>query len=123
MRVFPKLLPGTVFCFLLVVVLLLLGSGSAAGQQPPNDGDFVFPEVDDLGIGDPCTVQPSPEVPYVRQGICQRARDCAWFVSRLILEKFDIKRDVCYFEVHEPVVCCVEIKQSAKEELDQSNLI
>uniref|UniRef100_A0A182QAF9 CLIP domain-containing serine protease n=1 Tax=Anopheles farauti TaxID=69004 RepID=A0A182QAF9_9DIPT len=121
MRTLPRLLPAFVSCFLFVV--LLLGSGFSAEQQPSFDGDFVFPAVKDLGVGDPCTVQSSPAVPYVRQGICQRVRDCATFVSRLITEKFNIQRDVCYFEVYEPVLCCVEMKQSAQQELDTTNLI
>uniref|UniRef100_A0AAG5CVM6 Clip domain-containing protein n=1 Tax=Anopheles atroparvus TaxID=41427 RepID=A0AAG5CVM6_ANOAO len=72
--------------------------------------DIVFPPVIDLAIGDPCTVPPSPtsDISYARDGICQRVRDCPTFVPRIILEAFDIRRDVCYFEVHDPVVCCIQ---------------
>uniref|UniRef100_A0A182PAJ6 Clip domain-containing protein n=1 Tax=Anopheles epiroticus TaxID=199890 RepID=A0A182PAJ6_9DIPT len=118
------------YCCLLLV---LLGGTSSA----PSGGDFVFPELNELAIGDPCTIAPSPDpkgFPYAREGICQRVRDCETFVPRIIREPFDIRRDVCYFEVHDPVVCCVQSPVTTElaqydqirvslEDLDDTNLI
>ena len=134
MRMLTKPFP---FCCLLLVVLLpLLGSVFSA---PHPGGDFVFPELNELAIGDACTIEASPDpqgFPYAREGICQRVRNCATFVPRIIREPFDIRRDVCYFEVHEPVVCCVDMPVSTEvvqptddriplslDDLDSSNLI
>ncbi|KFB38314.1 putative 11.9 kDa salivary protein [Anopheles sinensis] len=129
-----------------LISLLLLGQllGEALGQSA-NGRDFVFPPVNDLAIGDRCTVPPSPasSVSFAREGICRRVRDCPTFVPRVILESFDIRRDVCFFEVHDPVVCCVRdpvpsrdlqrkiargqqdvfAEQPTEYELDYSNMI
>ncbi|XP_035891514.1 uncharacterized protein LOC118502899 [Anopheles stephensi] len=119
----------------LLVACVLLGSVASA---PPSTADIIFPVVDDLAIGDPCTIEPSPDptgIQFAREGICQRVRDCPTFIPRIIREPFDIRRDVCYFEVHDPVVCCVELPVSAElvplnsnkrlslDDLDDTNLI
>uniref|UniRef100_A0A182R5N8 Clip domain-containing protein n=1 Tax=Anopheles funestus TaxID=62324 RepID=A0A182R5N8_ANOFN len=115
------------------LLLGMLGSVTSA----PFGGDFVFPELNELAIGDRCTIPPPPGakgIPNAREGICQRVRDCTTFIPRIILEPFDIRRDICYFEVHDPVVCCVEFpipvelnlfnkKRYTVEDLDDSNLI
>ncbi|XP_050071532.1 uncharacterized protein LOC126559421 [Anopheles maculipalpis] len=118
-----------------LVTFVLLGTVASA---PPSTADIIFPEVDDLAIGDPCTIAPSPDpagIQFARQGICRRVRDCPTFVPRIILEPFDVRRDICYFEVYDPVVCCVDVPTSAElmppntnkqlslDDLDYTNLI
>ncbi|XP_053670844.1 uncharacterized protein LOC128721143 [Anopheles nili] len=93
-------------------------SSSSAQRLPLNRGDFVFPELNELTIGDPCTIEPSSQpngITYARDGICRRVRECASFVPRIILEPFDIRRDVCFFEVHDPVVCCIDLPVSGND--------
>ncbi|XP_050085862.1 uncharacterized protein LOC126571414 [Anopheles aquasalis] len=88
---------------LLIATLLLCLVGVGFAQNR----DFVFPPVDDLAIGDPCIIPPVKNgFSRPEQGICRRVRDCTTFLPRLIRHPFDIRRDVCFFEVQEPVVCC-----------------
>ncbi|XP_035779867.1 uncharacterized protein LOC118460032 [Anopheles albimanus] len=99
------------------LLLCLVGVGFAQNR------DFVFPPVDDLAIGDPCIIPAAKNgLSGPQQGICRRVRDCITFLPRLFRHPFDIRRDVCFFEVHDPVVCCTRATKdravSSENELD-----
>ncbi|XP_052867188.1 uncharacterized protein LOC128273292 [Anopheles cruzii] len=102
---------------LVLVCVLLLGLASSGSTQ-----DIVFPDLKELAIGDPCTIEPSLKgAPFVQHGICRRVRECPTFIPRIIRHPFDIRRDICYFEVHDPVVCCTRTVEIYEQ--DQYNVI
>lgn len=85
-----------------VAIILIIAISEAADP----DKDFVFPDLQELGLGDRCTVKGYQGGPQL-VGVCRRVRDCGTFPQRVIQRQFNFFDDLCYFEVHDPVVCCL----------------
>ncbi|XP_058456708.1 uncharacterized protein LOC131434075 [Malaya genurostris] len=95
-----------VFVVVVFSILTILTSSQAATIDPRNH-DFVFPVLDEKTLGDLCEVSYG-QGQFALVGTCQRVRDCGTFAQRLRTEKrFDVLKELCYFEVHDPVVCCL----------------
>ncbi|KAL1394705.1 hypothetical protein pipiens_011769 [Culex pipiens pipiens] len=85
---------------------IVWGNGQTISEAADPDKDFVFPDLQELGLGDRCTVKGYQGGPQL-VGVCRRVRECATFPQRVIQRQFNFFDDLCYFEVHDPVVCCL----------------
>lgn len=89
------------------LALLAIVSSAAAASVPIPDRDITFPVHNEKGLGDLCQVQ-YPTDPYPKTGFCMRVRECESFALRVFYQpSFNVHRELCYFEVHDPVVCCL----------------
>uniref|UniRef100_A0A1Q3FJ10 Putative conserved secreted protein n=1 Tax=Culex tarsalis TaxID=7177 RepID=A0A1Q3FJ10_CULTA len=94
-----------------IAILLALNSEAAAANP---DKDFVFPNLQELGLGDRCTVKGYQPGGTQLVGVCRRVHDCETFRQRVIQRRFNFFDDLCYFEVHDPVVCCLSLADAAR---------
>ncbi|XP_055625649.1 uncharacterized protein LOC129768197 [Toxorhynchites rutilus septentrionalis] len=106
-------------CKLLVAVAALSITTQAATMII--NRDFVFPTLNEKGLGDRCEIDYG-EGAFVKLGTCERVRDCGTFPQRLRSPRFSVFRELCYFEVHDPVVCCLSARDIGVSQLARSRV-
>ncbi|XP_062537611.1 uncharacterized protein LOC134205921 [Armigeres subalbatus] len=104
------------FATLLLFALVTANSGADAASTvrfgPIPDRPIVFPILNEKGLGDICQVQ-YPTDPYPKTGFCMRVQECESFSLRVFYQpNFNVHQELCYFEVHDPVVCCLSARDA-----------
>lgn len=98
--------------FALLVAISATCAASAARRGPIPDRPIVYPVSQEKELGDLCQVY-YPTDPYPKTGFCMRVNECESFSLRVFYQpNFNVHRELCYFEVHDPVVCCLSARDA-----------
>lgn len=103
---------ASIVALLLCVFFASSAAAATARRDPIPERDIVFPILNEKAIGDPCQIQyPDDQTP--KTGFCTRVRECSTFPLRVFYQPdFNVHRELCYFEIHDPVVCCLSARDA-----------
>ncbi|XP_058812965.1 uncharacterized protein LOC131677262 [Topomyia yanbarensis] len=105
--------PNKLRVFKTVVIIAIVCTIITAPGVIARNNDFFFPELNEKAVGDLCEINYG-QGDFTRFGTCQRVKDCRTFAQRVRYERrFNVFQELCFFEVHDPVVCCLSERDAA----------